>query len=449
MEKVDSVREEALNILVKVFEKGSYSNILIKNIGLKYTPTDRGFITELVYGTIKYRLKIDYCISQFSKLKPNRISPYILNILRLGIYQISFMDKVPQSAAVNECVKLAKRYGNPGSVKYVNGVLRNYCRNSDKIRYPEKDKDIINYLSVSYSYPEWLIGAMLSQYDESFTEDFLRESNSVPPVTVRVNTLKTDRDSLRKRLVEKGIDVSDGHYLDNALMLKNVPGINNMDEYREGLFTVQDESSMMVPLILSPEPGDFVMDLCSAPGTKSTYIAELMGNKGSVLSGDNNKAKLKLVEQNARRLGIGIITTVCSDASKTMEEYIGKADRVLIDVPCSGLGLLRKKPEIRWNRQAEDLKAISKLQRSILDACSKYVKPGGILVYSTCTVLNEENSDVVLDFIDNNRNFVLEDITGLIPEKLKKDTCRNGYINLFPNTDSVDGFFICSMRRVI
>lgn len=449
MEKVDTVREEVLNILVKVFEQGSYSNILIKNIGLKYTPLDRGFITELVYGTIKYCLKIDYCIGQLSKMKLNRISPHILNILRMGIYQISFMDRVPQSAAVNECVKLAKRYGNPGSVKYVNGILRNYCRNSDNIKYPEREKDIVRYLSVYYSYPEWLVNVILSQYDEGFAEDFLKESNGISPVTVRVNTLKIDRDSLKMRLSEKGIDVSDGLYIDNALILKNVPGISNMEEYREGLFTVQDESSMIVSKVLSPEPGDFVMDLCSAPGTKSTYIAELMGNKGKVVSGDNNRGKLRLVEQNAERLGIDIITTLCADASRRIDEYAGKADRVLLDVPCSGLGILRKKPEIRWNRQIKDIQEISELQRSILDSCSSYVKPGGVLVYSTCTILKDENNDVVFDFIEKNKNFVLEDISDMLPEGLKKDSCRKGYINLFPNTDNVDGFFICRMRKVI
>lgn len=449
MKKADSVREEALKILVKVFQEGSYSNILIKNIGQKYTPLDRAFITELVYGTIKYSLKIDYCIEQFSKLKLRKISPYILNILRLGIYQISFMDRVPQSAAVNECVKLAKMYGNPGSVKYVNGMLRNYCRNYEDIKYPERGKDIVQYLSVRYSYPEWIVNTILNQYDNDFTEDFLSASNNAPPVTIRVNTLKTDRDSLRSRLSEKGIDVSDGLYLDNALILKNVPGIENMDEYREGLFTVQDESSMIVSRVLSPEPGDFVMDLCSAPGTKSTNMAEIMGNRGKILSGDVNNSKLKLVEKNAARLGIDIISTVCADASKVMEEYAGKADRVLLDVPCSGLGILRKKPEIRWNRQIKDLQEICRMQRSILNASSAYVKPGGVLVYSTCTVTADENINMVLDFVDKNKDFYMDDITCLMPEKLKKETAKKGYVNLFPNTDAVDGFFICRMRKVI
>lgn len=448
MDRVDAVREQALKILIKVLEDKAYSNILIKNLGQKYSVLDRSFITEIVYGTLKWRLKIDNAIAQLSKVRQDKISIPIINILRLGIYQIDFMDKVPPSAAVDECVKLAKKYSNIGAANYVNAILRSYIRKHDTITYPKKEENIISFLSVFYSYPEWLVEKLVDELGPQFTEEFLKASNNVPGLTVRVNRLKTGRQSLSALLSQNGIEPSHGQYISDALVLKNVPGIENMGEYRKGYFSVQDESSMLAALILSPKPGEFVMDVCSAPGTKSTYIAELMENKGTVLSGDVSINKLKLVDENAKRLGIKIIRTINSDASKTISEYSGKADRLLIDAPCSGFGLMRKKPEIRWNRTFDDIQNIGAVQEAILNASSKYLKIGGIMVYSTCTVLEEENLGMVQRFLNNNRNFVMEDITDLIPDKLRNENCRNGYLNLYPNVHGIDGFFISRLKRV-
>ena len=449
MEKVDSVREETLKILIKVFESKSYSNILIKNLGDKYSSLDRAFITEMVYGTIKYKLKIDYIINYLSNIKSNKILPPILNILRLGIYQIEFMDKVPESAAVNESVKLARKYGNPGAVKYVNAVLRNYCRKRENIAYPLKDVDILQYLSISYSFPEWMVERLIDEFGETFTEDFLKSSNTIPGMNIRVNTSKIEIESLKKSLSEKGIEVCDGLYIENSLVLKNVSNLENLEEFKNGYFAVQDESSMLAALLLSPKPGEFIMDVCSAPGTKSTHIAQLMDNKGTVIAGDINNNKLRLVDESAHRLGIDIIHTICSDATTIIDEYRDKADRVLIDVPCSGLGIMRKKPEIRWNREIKDLSEIQSIQKSILIASSKYVKPGGILVYSTCTILRCENKEIIMEFLNNNGNFVLENISDLLPDKLKYKDGKDGFIELYPNVDSIDGFFIARLRRVM
>lgn len=447
-QSTDAVREQALLILFKVFEKKSFSNILIKNIGSKFTPLDRAFISEIVYGTIKYKLRLDYIISKLSSIKMSRISPYIMNILRMGFYQIMFMDRVPDSAAVDECVKLAKKYGNIGASKFVNGMLRNYIRNQDSIVYPENKTDPIAYLSVFYSYPEWIVRLLINDYGYDFTEQFLIFENKAPSINVRINSLKTDKESVRNSLLKDGVDVFDGEYTEDSLTLKGVPGIENLEEFNDGLITVQDESSMLAALILSPKPGDFVMDVCSAPGTKSTYIAELMGNNGSIISGDISREKLKLVLQNAKRLGIDIIKTVCQDASTTDGEYISKADRVLVDAPCSGLGIMRKKPEIRWNREPSDIKELSALQKSILLASSKYVQIGGVLVYSTCTVVKEENINVINNFVKENGDFIMDDISDLVPDKLKRESCRKGYLELFPNIDKTDGFFIARMKRV-
>lgn len=448
MEKADIVREHALNILVKIFIEKSYSNIMIKNLGNRFSALDRAFISEIVYGTIKWKLRIDYIIDQFSNIKTGRISAPILNILRMGIYQLDFMSKVPQSAAVNESVKLAKKYGNPGAVRFVNGLLRNYIRNREHVVYPERCGGITRHLSVYYSYPEYLIERLIAEFGSEFTEEFLKTCNEVPPLTIRINKLKTNRHELSGKLQDTGIEVYDGKYNDEALILKNIPGIDNMEEYKSGFFTVQDESSMLASLILSPQSGEVIMDVCSAPGTKTTHIAEIMNNEGTIIAGDINSSKLKLVEQNAKRLGIDIISTVCMDASSTYAQYADKADRVLVDAPCSGLGILWKKPEIRWNRTLDDIGDIVKIQASILDASCKYVKPGGVMVYSTCTVLKDENSGMVSNFLERNRNFQLEDINTFLPDGIEGENCKNGCIEIYPNREGIDGFFIARMRRV-
>jgi len=448
VEKVDLVREEALKIVSKVFENKAFSNILIKNMGEKFSPLDRAFITEMVYGTIKWKLKIDNIINNFSRVKSDKISPFILNILRLGIYQLDYMDKVPESAAVNESVKLAKKYGNPGAAKYVNAVLRNYIRKQNEDFLPDKNEDSVKYLSMCYSYPEWIVEKLVDEYGNDFTESFLDCSNKVPGLNIRVNRLKTQKEILTESLTKKGIEVKDGIYLGDALLLKDVPGIENLDEYKNGYLTVQDESSMLAVCILSPKPGELIMDVCSAPGTKTTYIAELMDNKGKILAGDINESKLRLVEQNVKRLGINIVETYCQDAALVLDEYRDKADRVIVDAPCSGLGIMRKKPEIRWNRSNKDIKQIQSIQGSILEASSNYVKVGGVLLYSTCTIIKEENEMTIHKFLEDNKNFVLEDICDFLPEGIKKESCKDGYIELYPNIDGVDGFFIARLRRV-
>ncbi|KPU43976.1 ribosomal RNA small subunit methyltransferase B [Oxobacter pfennigii] len=448
MEKEANAREESLKMLIKIFNEGSYSNILMKNLGQKFTPLNRAFMTELIYGTVKWKLRIDYIISRLSSIKVDKIARPILNILRMGIYQIDFMDKVPNPAAVDECVKLSKKYGNAGSVKFVNAILRNYIRNHDSLVFPDKTKDRAKYLSVFYSYPEWIVKRLICELGDEFTEAFLRSSNDVPPLTIRINRLKTGKQRLIESLTGKGIEVREGKYVDDAINLKNVPGIGNLDEFKKGFLTVQDESSMLAVKVLDPKENEFIMDVCAAPGTKTTYIAELMNNKGKIYSADLKGNKLSLIEENAKRLGIGIIETHTKDAAEYDLKYEKKADRVLIDAPCSGFGIMRKKPEIRWNRENDDIDSIKNVQMSIIKTCSKYVKQGGILVYSTCTVLREENIELINLFLKENRDFKLISICDVLPENLMKESCKDGYIELYPNIDDIDGFFIAKLQRV-
>jgi len=446
---IDLVRETALKILYDINEKGAYTNISVNKYlsDTQLRNVDRNFITELVYGTVRWKLTIDWIIGQFSKIKLEKLSPWILNIMRLGVYQLLFTDKVPQSAACNESVKLSKKYGHSASSGYVNAVLRNIARNRDRISYPKKAESTLKYLSVKYSHPEWMIKEWIKLFGEEFTESLLQKNNETPQLTVRANTLKTTKEELSNILRDAGYEVDGGKYAPEALIIKNPASVTNIEAFQKGYFQVQDESSMLVGNILDPKPGELIMDVCSAPGGKTTHIAQLMENKGTIIARDIHPHKIKLIDDAAKRLSISCIKTEVFDATKLDERYVMKADRVLVDAPCTGLGIIRRKPDIKWERHEKDSEEITKLQRTILDISSEYVKPGGVLVYSTCTIMPEENQDIVLDFISRKRDFELEDITELLPSGLSKKDSSKGYIQLYPNVDGVDGFFIARIVR--
>jgi len=446
---IDLVRETALKILYDINEKGAYTNISVNKYlsDAELRNVDRNFVTELVYGTVRWKLTIDWIIGQFSNIKLEKLSPWILNIMRLGVYQLLFTDKVPQSAACNESVKLSKKYGHSASSGYVNAVLRNIARNRDKISYPERAENILKYLSVKYSHPEWMINEWIKLFGEEFTESLLQKNNETPLMTVRANTLKTSREELSSILREAGYEVDDGRYAHEALVIRNPASVTRIEAFQKGYFQVQDESSMLVGNILDPKPGELVMDVCSAPGGKATHIAQLMGNTGTVIARDIHPHKIKLIEDAAKRLSINCIKAEVFDAAKLDERYIKKADRVLVDAPCTGLGIIRRKPDIKWERHESDSDEITKLQRTILDISSEYVKPGGVLVYSTCTIMPEENQDIVYEFINRKKDFELQDITELLPSGLSKTDSSKGFIQLYPNVDGVDGFFIARIVR--
>lgn len=446
---VDLPREVALKTIYDINEKSAYSNIAInKNLeDRNLKDVDKAFITELVYGTIKWKLTIDWIIGCFSSVKLRKISPWILNILRLGVYQLLYTDKVPESAACNESVLLAKRYGHAASSGFVNGVLRSIARNKSSIRYPDRTSETIKYLSIRYSHPEWMVESWLKRYGLEFTEKLLESNNGLPELTVRVNTLKTDVEGLVSELKEEGIETERTKYLSEALALKNPSAISHLNSFKKGLFQVQDQSSMLVARILDPAPGEMVMDVCSAPGGKSTHIAQLMEDKGVVISRDIHEHKIRIIEDTAKRLGITIIKAEMYDAVKIDNNYIGKADRVLVDAPCTGFGIIRRKPDIKWSRSSGDTKEIKDLQYRILTAASSYVKPGGCLVYSTCTIEPDENENRIKDFISKNSGFEMEDITSLLPAELRSDESQSGFIQLYPNVHGIDGFFIARMRR--
>lgn len=442
-------REVAVDAIIEITMDEAYNNMALKRI-LKQngamSSQDRGFVTEVVNGSLRNLTYIDYTINIVSKTKTNKMKPWVLAVLRTAVYQIVFMDRVPSSAACNEAVKLIKEKKLGNLSGFVNGVLRNIVRGIDNIILPDEETEPIEYLSVKYSHPQWLLKMWLHEYDYGFVKELCIKNNTSPNVTVVCNTLKSSVEELKLSLEKCGIIVSDGMYNKNALHLLKTADIGSIEEFKKGHFHVQDESSMLAVCVLDPKEGEKVLDVCAAPGGKSFLIAEKMNNKGTVISRDVFDHKLELIDETAKRLGISIIKTENKDASEESIENVGDFDRVLVDAPCSGLGLIRKKPDIKLRKNGNDIDNLYKIQREILKASSAYVKSGGILVYSTCTICKKENIKNIEWFI-NNSDFELCDISSYLPENLISFTSAQGYTQLFPNVHDTDGFFIARMKR--
>lgn len=447
--KKASTRETALKIVYRTLEEGGYSNILLDHSLSSggFSPEDRAFITRLVYGVLENKLYLDWVIGRFSKIKLKKLSPWILNILRISIYQIIFMDKVPHFAAVNEGVELAKKYGARGTAGFVNGVLRSVLRNPERTKIPAKEDKPVEHISLKYSHPAWMVENWVKTFGTNFTEELCRANNVPADLVIRTNTLKISVENLIKRLNQEGVTVKRGRYTPVALVIEKTLPLDKIQAFREGLFYVQDESSMLAVEVLGPEPGQVVVDVCSAPGGKATYAAQIMGDRGSIIARDINRSKLKMVQENCSRLGIKSVTTQVYDAEVLDNTLIGKADRVLVDAPCSGLGIIRRKPDIKWKKDREHYNILSAKQRKILGNAARYLRPGGYLVYSTCTIMPEENQMVFEEFLKENPSYTPCDITELVPEPIRCESCKWGYIQLFPNVHQTDGFFIGKLMR--
>lgn len=444
---VDKVREVALKVLYNIEVNKAYSNITLDeeiNKNMKILDNrDIGFISELTYGVITWKLTIDEIIKKYSNLRLNKISPWILNILRMGIYQIVFLNKVPKSAAVNESVNLAKRYGHKGSSNFVNAILRKVSKNDYEEMF--KIENNVERISKTNSMPVWIVETLLKENTLEKVEEICKNSNLKPELSIRVNNLKTSKEELKKKLEEKDIKVENG-VLEDFLILKNAKNIENIEEFKNGFFTVQDEAAGLTAKILNPQINDTVLDACSSPGGKTTYLAEIMKDKGEVIAFDIHPHRVKLVEQVSKRLNLKSIKTDVKDSSIYDEKYKEKFDKILLDVPCLGLGVLKRKPDIKWQRKKEDIKEISKIQKQILDTCSKYLKKGGALVYSTCSILKEENEDVVNEFLEENENFEMEKIE-LEENNYFKKFCKNNKFLQVYQSEKSDGFFICKMIK--
>ena len=441
-----SGREASIFILSDILKNSAYINDALSS-GLNksaLSAEDKGFATTLVYGVMRNLMFIDYVIGQFSKIKLKKISDNILQIIRISVYQLYFLDNIPKSAVCNEAVKLAKRYGHSASASFCNAILRNIA-SSNRVLLPDKEKEPLFYLSLKYSYPVWLLKLLVLAYSFDFTESFCASTMENQSVTLRVNSLKDSRDNVLARLKEIGMKAEKGRVSADSIVLFKSGSIEKIDDFKNGYVTVQDESSQLVARVLSPETGQNVLDLCSAPGGKTTHISELMENTGSIIACDIHEHKLNIINLTAKRLGITNIETVLNDSAKFNKSFVNRFDRVLCDVPCSGFGLVAKKPDIKYNKTQDDVLNIIKIKKNILDNAASYVKPGGFLVYSTCTVNPEENINQINRFLSGHPNFRPSEISGI---EYKIDTLSEGYISLFPNTDGTDGFFIYKLQRI-
>jgi len=437
-----SYRAQAIETLKKIFKDKSYSNIVINN---DMKNVDNRFLSlyrKSVLGVVENLIFIDWIINQVSKTKTKKMETDVLVVLRLAVYQIFFLDKSHENIVVNESVQYIKDNGNIRASKFVNAVLRNILRSKDNLIGKMNELPRDDYLSVKYSYPKELIAKWEKQFGKD-VDKVLIANNTEAPLEIRVNTLKIQRDELIKLFEEKGIKSYKCKYADKGLIIENPFEIDNTDEYKNGLFSVQSESSMLAGQILNPKENSFIIDVCAAPGGKTLNAAEMMNNTGKILSRDIYPAKLRLIENEIKRLGIKNVKVEKYDARKLDESLVGKADYVIADVPCSGLGIIRRKPEIKYNET--DLNNITEIQYKILENASKYLKQSGELVYSTCTTNKEENIEIINRFLKN-KNFILADFSDIINEDFK--TAKDGYIEIYPHLHGMDGFFIAKLKRL-
>ena len=425
---MDINRKAAFLTLVDVETKKSYSNLALNHQIVVTKPNHEGFVRELVYGVLEHKLTLDYYIDLLASNGVGSLKTNELTILRMGIYQIGYMNSVPEYAAVNESVLLAKRYCR-GKDGLINGILRAYLGKRMQLKLPDRSEDEVRYLSVKYSYAPWIVELWLKHYSSDFVEQLLAAGNETPPMTVRLNWLRIMKKDLISKLEESGFEVTEGDICSNALHVRGSRHLET-EANRMGLFTPQDESSMLVAEKLDPQHGDVVMDMCAAPGGKTMAIAERMNNTGKIIASDIYRRKLDLIDREAKRLGVTNVETRSWDATREESSMFQKADRVLVDAPCTGLGVVRRKPEIKYKEHTDEMDLLPKKQLAILTASSSYVKPGGTLVYSTCTINPNENEKVTDAFVKRNPSF----------KKVERTL-------LLPNVNGTDGFFICVMKK--
>ena len=440
------VRRLAYDVIYRVLYEDAYSALALNNAvkSAQLSRTDVGFLSALVYGVLERKLTLEYIIRRYSSVRIKKIEKKTLIILYLGMYQLIFMDKVPDSAAVNESVKLCKALKLYKSSSFVNAVLRSFIRAEKLYKLPD-ESDRTAYLSVKYSVPADIVAMWLGRFGEELCERMLGSLAGRPPLTVRVNTLRTTKQELIDSLTAQGISVREAMFPDNALELGSVGSIENLPEFRDGLFYVEDASSQLCAEVLGAQPGETVCDVCAAPGGKSFYSAIRMENRGEVYSCDIHSHKLSLIEEGASRLGISIIHTARRDASDASNK-LPECDRILCDVPCSGLGILRRKPEIRYKTDT-NIDILPKLQYSILCASAENATNGCTIVYSTCTLNDRENIEVVTRFLEEHKDFAPAEIE--LPEGVTRVDGEPAHcLTVLPGVYGTDGFFICKLRKV-
>ena len=411
-----------------------------------FSKRERAFITKVSEGTVERQIEIDYIIDQFSTVPVEKMKPVIQNILRSAVYQIRYLGSVPNSAAVSEAVQLAQNRGFYNLKGFVNGVLRNIARNADNIRYPDPDEDPVRYLSITKSMPEWLTKAFLDEYGPVITERILNSFLEERPTTVRIKTERIGRNEILTSLRNQGVTVRHAPYLPYAYNLIGYNYLMALNAFKNGWIYPQDVSSMLVTEAADPKPGDNVIDLCAAPGGKSLHIADRMAGYGMVEARDVSVEKVELIAENVRRANVINVHPVVKDALVFDPDSVDSADIVIADLPCSGLGVIGRKADIKYHVTPEKIGELVKLQRQILENGAKYVKPGGVFIFSTCTMTREENIENVR-WIRENTDLIPESLDPYIPRELRRLTTAEGYLQLLPGVHESDGFFIARFRR--
>lgn len=433
----------AIKILNRIERSDAYLDKLL-DIELKagdLSNVDKSLLAEIVHGVIRWQGKLDWVLNRFTHGNFSKTEINIRNALRVGLYQILFLDRLPHYAAVNEAVEFAKRIRGEKPGSFVNGVLRNIIRNLETLHYPKIEEDALQHFSVFYSHPSWLVKRWLGRFSTAELEKFLSANNEIPSLTLRVNKLKIAPLAFLSQLDEAKIQYQGSSFIDYFIKVRHLGGIAQMDSFRLGHFSIQDESAALPVLLLAPKPGERVIDLCAAPGGKTTMLSELMANQGEVLAVDKYEHKLQLLKTSLDRLGITNVQLVVADA--TQLDSI-QAEKVLVDAPCSGLGVLRKKPDIKWKRQPEDIAKLADLQRRILDNAARLVAPGGVLVYSTCTTEPEENELMVKDFLRRHEEFTIDDASRFVNKSV---VTPEGFITTYPHQHHLDGSFAARLQK--
>jgi len=410
---------------------------------------DRAFAVHLVQGVCRFRLRFDWIIRQSVRFSFRKIEPSILNLIRVALYQIFFMERVPQSAAVNEAVKQAKAIGKGHAAGFVNGILRQICRQKDKIVFPDRGNDLVHYLSVFYSYPSWLVEKWIRELGVDSAERLLEAGNLIPNLVIRTNRLKVDRLDLIRLLEEEGVSAVPTTCSPEGIKVEGPIGpVNKLKAFKKGLFQVQSEAAQICTHLLSPKSEDSVLDLCAGQGGKSTHLAELMGGNGRIISLDISHDRLVRLNESSRRLGMNCIQPVVADAGVHLSSlFYSSFDKILVDGPCSGLGVLSRHPDGKWSKDETDIKRLAILQISILNEAAPLLRKGGTMLYVTCTVSREENESVANEFLKMNSAMTLEDLKDCAPEWCRGFIDDQGFFKTLPHVHGMDGFFAALFKK--
>ncbi|MGM0501579.1 MAG: 16S rRNA (cytosine(967)-C(5))-methyltransferase RsmB [Bacillota bacterium] len=442
-----TARKLALEAIYRINEENAFSNLVLNELLNKSNleQRDKALVTQLVYGSVRWRNSLDWIINHFANRKVKKMTPWVRNALRLGVYQIKYLDKIPGPIAANETVETAKKHCNRGAVKFINGNLRNIVNNIDSVEYPNKEKKPVQYIRYRYSQPQWLVQRWVKRYGVEETITICKNLNQIPATVIRTNTLKLTREELITNLEDEGAEAEAIAGLKEAVNLKKYSSIPNLASFQSGEFFVQGLSSMLVAPILNPQQDDTVVDLCSAPGGKATHCAQKMNNQGCIKAVDIHQHKLDLIQENCQRLGINNIEIYCQDGRDI--NFDTAVDKILVDAPCSGLGIMAKKPEIRWQKKPQDLKKLQELQLELLTNAAGILSEDGELIYSTCTFTPEENQEVINQFLERFTNFSVIDLEVTAQDLGVSEYLTDGMLEIIPDDELLEGFFIAKLVK--